>query len=440
MAYRPFGTRFILGWVRQVRSGRKAAFLGGASAESTYPLPLAAGRERSSILLPMPLTLLRRAPETVAAAFVGAVLMVLDAGVVSRSRIGLAVVASGALALATAAGSMSAYRSGRQAMACALSVTAAAGSLLTTSLVDHTVLQRTPGWAELIGLLVLLCMACRYGRPLPLTVSAVPLFVAVARLADRAPALSDLPLLEGLDQLFTLLPVSFVLLGGYLRTEDSRRQATAERVRQSERLDLARDLHDHVAHYVTAMVVQAQAGEHTVGRDPAVARQLFSNIERTGQEGLVAMGQMVRLLREPGGPGASAPVTPALRAIEELVHRFPAHGQHAWLDKARDVDSSDWSPQLAKSVERLVQEGLTNIRKHARTATAVHVMLATDADRLIVRVRDNGTGPHRGRGRFRHSGFGIIGLSERVAELGGELTCGPMPEGGWELTASLPKT
>ncbi|MFB7669190.1 sensor histidine kinase [Kitasatospora sp. NPDC056138] len=386
----------------------------------------------------MPLSLLRPAPEAVAAACVGALLLALDAGVVSRSRIGLAVVASGVLALVTAAGSLPAYRAGRRWTACALSVTAAAVSLLTTSLVERTVLQRTPGWAELIGLLMLLCVACRYGRPLPLAASAVPLFVAVVRLAGRAPALSDLPVLDGIDKLFTLLPVGFVLLGGYLRTEDGRRQATAERVRQSERLDLARDLHDHVAHYVTAMVVQAQAGEHTAERDPAMARQLFSNIERTGQEGLVAMGRMVRLLREPGGPRTSAPVAPVMTAIEELVHRFPAPGQHAWLDKADDVDSSAWSPQLAKSVERLVQEGLTNIRKHARTATTVHVMLGTNGDRLVVRVRDNATGQHRSRGRFRHSGFGMIGLSERVAELGGELTCGPMPEGGWELAASIP--
>ncbi|MGE7439925.1 hypothetical protein [Kitasatospora sp. NPDC001175] len=143
----------------------------------------------------MPLSLLRPAPEAVAAACVGALLLVLDAGVVSRSRIGLAVVASGVLALVTAAGSLPAYRAGRRWTACALSVTAAAVSLLTTSLVERTVLQRTPGWAELIGLLTLLCVACRYGRPLPLAASAVPLFVAVVGLAGRAPALSDLPVL-----------------------------------------------------------------------------------------------------------------------------------------------------------------------------------------------------------------------------------------------------
>ncbi|MEV7864594.1 histidine kinase [Streptomyces sp. NPDC088124] len=391
----------------------------------------------------MPPSLPRPAPEAVAVAGVCALPVVLDTGVVSRSDVGLAVVASGVLALGAAAAVPAAYRAGRQWTVCVLSVTAAVVSLLTTSLVERTVLQRTPGWSELLGLLVLLCLVCRYGRPLPLTVAAVPTAAAVMLLEGRAPALSELPLLDGVDRLFTLLAVGFALLGGYLRTEDGRRRAAADRVRQSERLDLARDLHDHVAHYVTAMVVQAQAGEHTAGRDPGTARELFSNIERTGQEGLVAMGRMVRLLRETGDPAAPAPVTPVLTTIENLVHRFPTPGQHAWLDVADGVDSAAWSPGLAKTVERLVQEGLTNVRKHARTASTVHVLMEEEGEEsghalLTVRVRDNATGPQRVRGRFRHSGFGMIGLSERVAELGGELTSGPMPEGGWELAASIP--
>ncbi|MCQ4045145.1 sensor histidine kinase [Streptantibioticus rubrisoli] len=386
----------------------------------------------------MPRSLPIPSPEAIAVLCLCALLVLLDASVVSFSYVGLAVVASGVVALGAAAAQLRLYRFGRQWTACALSAVVATVSLLATSLVQGTVLQRTPGWAELLGLLVLLCLACRYGRPVPLVLSAVPLFVAVVWIEGRAPALSNLPVLKDIDGLFTLLPVAFVLLGGYLRTEDGRRRIAAENVRQAERLDLARDLHDHVAHYVTAMVVQAQAGEHTAERDPATARKLFANIEQTGQEGLVAMSRMVRLLREADGAVAEAPVTPAMTRIEELVHQFTGIGQHAWLDIADDVDGAVWSPQLAKSVERLVQEGLTNIRKHARTATTVHVKLGTDGDRLVVRVRDNAIGQQRGRVWFRPSGFGMIGLSERVAELGGELSSGPMPEGGWELAASIP--
>ncbi|ANP52363.1 signal transduction histidine kinase [Streptomyces griseochromogenes] len=377
------------------------------------------------------------AREALAAACACALLLVIDAGVVSRTYVGLAVVASGALALGTVIAVLLAYRAGRQWTACAMSLTAAGVSLLTTSLVEGSVLQRTPGCAELVGLLGVLCLSCRYGRPLPLTLSALASFAAIVRLAGRAPSLSDVPVLDRFDGLFPLLPAAFALLGGYLRTEDGRRRAAAERVRHSERLDLARDLHDHVAHYVTAIVVQAQAGEHIVARDADTARQLFANIEKTGQEGLAAMSRMVRLLREPGAE-QQAPVTPAMTTVENLVRRFSTPGQHAWLNIEDGLDSTAWSPQLARSVERVVQEGLTNIRKHARSATTVHVLLAADGDRLVIRVRDDAARQQRGRIRFRPSGFGLVGLTERVAELGGELTSGPMPEGGWELAASLP--
>ncbi|MFJ3231256.1 sensor histidine kinase [Streptomyces sp. NPDC086787] len=375
--------------------------------------------------------------EALAAAGVCAVLLVIDAGVVSRTGVGLAVVASGALALGTAAGVLPAYRAGRQWTACAMSLTAAGVSLLTTSLVRGTVLQRTPGWAELVGLLGVLCLSCRYGRPLPLMLSALASFVAVVRLFGRASSLFSTPVLDQIDGLFPLLPAAFALLGGYLRTEDGRRHTAAERVRHFERLDLARDLHDHVAHYVTAIVVQAQAGEHIAARDPDTARQLFGNIEKTGQEGLTAMSRLVRLLREPGTE-QQAPVTPVMTTVENLVRRFSTPGQHAWLNVEDDLDSTAWSPQLARSVERVVQEGLTNIRKHARSATTVHVLLAADGNRLVIRVRDDAARQQCGRMRFRPSGFGLVGLTERVAELGGELTSGPMPEGGWELAASLP--
>ncbi|MEU3708544.1 sensor histidine kinase [Streptomyces catenulae] len=381
----------------------------------------------------------RASREAVAVACVCLVLLVLDAGVVSRSAVGATVLACGVLSLGAVAPTLAAYRAGRAWTAGAAGVAVAVASLLTTALVRQTVGQRTPGWAELLGLLVLLCLACRYGRRGPLAVSAVALFVAVLHLKDRAPTSAELPLLGGVDQLFPLLAVGFALFGGYLRTEDAGRRATAERVRRAERLDLARDLHDHVAHHVTAVVVQAQAGEQVVARDPETARRLFTDIEKAGQEGLVAMGRMVRLLRD-ADDRAAAPAVPVMTRIAELVHRFPGPGQHAWLDVADGLDGAAWSPQLARSVERVVQEGLTNVRKHARTATAVHVTLGTDGDRLIVRVRDDASGQPRGRGRFRQSGFGLIGLTERVGELGGELTGAPLPEGGWELAASLPMT
>ncbi|WP_183154907.1 sensor histidine kinase [Streptomyces shenzhenensis] len=351
---------------------------------------------------------------------------------------GLAVLASGALALGAAAAQTWMYGTGRQVVACGLSLCVAACSLLTTSLVQGAVLQRTPGWAELCGLLALLCLTCRYARPSLVMVCSVPLFVAAMRTQERAPVVLDLPVFRDVDGLFVLLPMAFVLLGGYLRGEDGRRRAAARDVRRAERLDLARDLHDHVAHYVTAIVVQAQAGEHIVEKDPATARRLFSNIEQTGQDGLVAMQRMVRLLRTSETATAQAAVTPVMTSIKELVRRADSVGQRVSLEIVEGVKADDWPPQLAKTAKRLVQEGLTNVRKHARTASAVHVRMEVAAGRLVIHVRDNGTSQHHGRPWFLPSGFGMIGLRERVDELGGELSSGPMPEGGWELSASIP--
>ncbi|MFH8533957.1 sensor histidine kinase [Streptomyces tendae] len=367
------------------------------------------------------------------------VLLVLaDVSVVSRTGVGLTVLACGVLALASAVAQARMHRTGRSVLACALALLAATASLLTTSLLQSTVLQRTPGWAELCGLLASLCLVCRYARPTLLVVSALPLFAAVVRTQERAPVLLELPVLKDVDGLFVLLPTGFVLLGGYLRGEDARRRAAARDMRRAERLDLARDLHDHVAHYVTAMVVQAQAGEQTAERDPTTAQALFSNIERTGQEGLVAMSRMVGLLRTEGQGPREPTVTPVLTSIGELVRRADSAQQPTTLEIADEVNADVWPPQLAKTVHRLVQEGLTNVRKHARTATAVQVRLGVEADRLVVRVRDDATGQPRGRLRFRPSGFGMVGLEERITELGGQLSSGPLPEGGWELAASIP--
>jgi signal transduction histidine kinase len=181
--------------------------------------------------------------------------------------------------------------------------------------------------------------------------------------------------------------------------------------------------------------VVAQAGAQLAERDPAQAARLFGDLERTGQEGLVAMSRMVRLLRSTGGP-PEQPVVHTLDTVRDLVDRFAGGDTRVELHLGADVDEQRWSPELAKAVQRLVQEGLTNVRKHARTATTVNVAIQHAGDRLVVRVCDDGT--RGGRTRFRPSGFGMVGLAERVSALGGELAGGPCDSGGWQLTASLP--
>ncbi|WP_165968280.1 sensor histidine kinase [Saccharopolyspora elongata] len=292
-----------------------------------------------------------------------------------------------------------------------------------------------PGVLEGASLLVLWALACRHLPYWQLPLFGVLDLAALMALFTRDSVLSKQTGPGG--GVVLLLPWLLLLIGVfavYQRFQAGRRVLAAEQARQSERLELARDLHDHVTHYVTAIVVQAQAGQETGDSD--TGRKLFANIERTGQDGLVAMNRMVRLLRD----REAAPEMHATRGIgvvRQRVDEFVLTGCSVHVELPDELEAASWPQELIKSVERLVQEGLTNVRKHARAATRVEVLVAAVGDRVTVRVRDNGA--RGGLGRFRPSGFGMIGLSERVTELGGELTSGARPEGGWELAASIPR-
>jgi signal transduction histidine kinase len=316
-------------------------------------------------------------------------------------------------------------RAGRTGVAAGTAVLAAVLSVLVTRYVHDAVLQRQPGLAGLLGLLLVVVALCRWSPRWSLVAVAAPL-IAVVYLDQRLPVELSSGLVGDAYGWLALLGLAAAGWGVSRRADDRRRVSAEREVRRAERLELARDLHDDVAHHVTAMIVLSQAGEQLAERDPAQARRLFADLERTGQDGLVAMGRMVRLLRDVG------PDVHGLDTVRTQVERFAG----AELRLGAGVDEQRWSPELAKSVQRLVQEGLTNVRKHARSATTVRVSIDQDDGRLVVRVRDDGARP--ARPRFRPSGFGMVGLGERVAALGGELASGPADGGGWQLTASLP--
>jgi len=187
-------------------------------------------------------------------------------------------------------------RAGRRGTAVLVSLVAAALSLAVTAVVHGSVLQRDPGLVAGLSLLLILGVLCRRLRPVQL-VTVLPVLVAVAAVPWRLPP-KLLSVLPGDTLVPTVVALAVAVVWGFsLRSADARQLVAEEHIRQAERLELARDLHDHVAHYVTAMVVAAQAGEQLAERDPATARELFGRVERTGQEGLVAMGRVVRLLR-----------------------------------------------------------------------------------------------------------------------------------------------
>lgn len=235
--------------------------------------------------------------------------------------------------------------------------------------------------------------------------------------------------IEGV-QLVLLLGVVAVGGGVLLRMRDRSRAARAalaaaaeDQARRDERLDMARELHDVVAHHVTGMLVQAQAALVVGEEDRARAYEMLPGIVDGGTDALGAMRAMVRTLRDHGTALATSDLTADLH---QLVAKsgLPAHTSIELTAEVR--------PELGRSVLRLVQEALTNTRKHAVDATNVDVDVRLTASAVLLSVVDNGTT------RPAHSGgFGLVGMQERVHELGGRFFAGATGE-GWLVTAELP--
>jgi signal transduction histidine kinase len=239
------------------------------------------------------------------------------------------------------------------------------------------------------------------------------------------------------------MPLSLVVgcaigVGLYLRSLDQRRVQAVMQARRSQRVEVARDLHDFVAHEITGIVLEAQ-GAQVGAYDEAQARELFARIEEAGLRALGSMDQTVQALQDPEERSPHEPPSTRVHGIEDLsevLNRFAATGQiRAELDLEsgligllpREVDATAY---------RVVVEALTNIRRHARAATRVDVVARrVDDATVVVSVTNDGSGRHAGDDR--HSGTGLIGLTERVQALGGTLTAGPYGD-GWQVRVALP--
>lgn len=217
-----------------------------------------------------------------------------------------------------------------------------------------------------------------------------------------------------------------------LRAEESARLAVAQvRADQlAERERIARDVHDIVAHHVGAMVLRAGAARYTAPEGPVA--DALSDIRETGHQVLQDLRDLLDLLRDPDrGPDLLA--NPA-DVVRESAERMAAAGLVVDLD----LDpASDRAPLIARaSAARIVQEGLTNVLKHAGPGTRVRVVVAPAQEGLSIEIR-NGRPPTIME-RLPSSGRGLAGMRERVRALGGTLSAGPDGDGGWLLQASLP--
>jgi len=283
-----------------------------------------------------------------------------------------------------------------------------------------------PGIAELAGMAVLCAMAIRY-RP-----------TAEAALAATAYGGALLAIVgwrqQGLhgDLFLLVLGVAFavtIATGVYMRSIEQRRAEVARATRQSERDAIARELHDVVAHHVTGIVVQAQAARLVAAARPDVTANALSSIERAGADALSSMRAMVGALRADPGDAPIAPTatlddirqlaTPASVALPVVVS----------LDSAAERLPSS----VIASLHRIAIEALTNARRHGTGATTVDVAVACGPQHVTLSVTNDGAVV-----TDRQQGFGLVGIAERVAALGGQFEACPRPTGGWAVTAVLP--
>ncbi|PRY46491.1 signal transduction histidine kinase [Umezawaea tangerina] len=328
------------------------------------------------------------------------------------------------------------------AAACA----AAASVLLTTFWVDFLGVSTLAYFSPLSPAETLACMviAAVVVRQSPGEQSAIAVALMVAAAVYAAVVRDTAPhyhLLEPSDLFPTTMLLALAIGSGlYFRARDADRERSihvaVSAAQQEERIALARELHDVVAHHVTGIVVQAQAALTVAEADPLAAHRLLPGIARSGSDALAAMRRLVGTLRDEGSRVGTADVaTTDLQADVRAV-----------VAQARDVGTpvelrmalpEPVPPEVARSVLRLVQESLTNVQKHAAEATEVAVELSTKDGVVRLAVRDDGPGlpvePVGGSG-----GYGLIGMRERAELLGGTFSAGPTGVRGWRVLAELP--
>jgi signal transduction histidine kinase len=225
-----------------------------------------------------------------------------------------------------------------------------------------------------------------------------------------------------------------------LRAEQLERTRAAEAARAvvEERNRIAREMHDVVAHAVSLMVVQAEAGPVVVQRDPARAVAAFDAISSTGKQALSEMRGLLGVLR--AGERAAHSPQPGTAGLDDLLTSMRDAGLDVHVRTSGDPRPLGSAVDL--SVFRIVQEAMTNVLKHAGPAR-VEVELRYDESTLQVDVVDDGLGGAKTTdgsrdGHTPHGGNGLIGMRERVALVGGNLTVGPEPGGGWAVRATVP--
>ena len=333
------------------------------------------------------------------------------------------------------------------------SVPAAAGSLLLTAASVSVVPWAGAGFglAEAGALVLLVVASTRRSEGWRGWVVTGLAALAVPVLPYRLGASEDSPVLA--SGLVVVVAVA-VAVGSSLRGADAARRAAVTAVRRSEREEVARELHDVVAHHVTGMVVATQAARLVAAQPGAPLDPVLASIEAAGTEALTAMRRLVGVLRSdpddpsdptggeaagPTGPGRRTPV-PQVAELSELVRRFETATDAVSVQlRGTPAELGDLPGELQSTLYRLTQEALTNTARHAPGAERVVVEVARGGGEVSVQITDSGAPGTRPRRvpAPAGGGFGLVGMRERAEVLGGSVTAGPH-EGGWLVRAVFP--
>ncbi|TCC47516.1 sensor histidine kinase [Kribbella capetownensis] len=219
-------------------------------------------------------------------------------------------------------------------------------------------------------------------------------------------------------------------LGAAVRYRSTARLRELDQVRLREREQLARELHDTVAHHVSAIVIRAQAGRAVAASRPEAAVDALAVIEAEGTRTLAEMRRMVGVLRDEG-TAALAP-NPGVADLERLARSV---GDRVQVEVSGDVE--DLGPAVDAAIYRIAQESITNAVRHARQATRIDVRVAVDGDAVRLTIRDDGEGASAPGTSL---GYGLVGMTERATLLGGSFAAGPSSDRGWTVDVVLPRT
>ncbi|SNT61938.1 Signal transduction histidine kinase [Actinomadura meyerae] len=218
------------------------------------------------------------------------------------------------------------------------------------------------------------------------------------------------------------------------RAEKSRETEARRRVAE-ERLRIARELHDLVAHQITLANAQAAVAAHLFDTRPEQTRRSLRELEETTRNALDDLRATVGLLRESEDASGPAEPAPGLSRLPTLIESFRRAGLEVSVHE--DGTSRPLPPGADLTAYRIIQEALTNVTKHAGTGTA-QVRLSWNRDRVTITVADDGGGERTAQAASTGPGYGLIGMRERATAVGGRLSAGSRPEGGFLVSTELP--